>query len=174
MIRTRGEPQTFVSTVQEQIRALDPNLPAGAIKTMEQRMEMPLWPLRTAAGFFTICGTLALVLATVGLFGTTFLAVNQRTREFGIRTALGATRGRVMKLVIREGFWLALPGIALGLGGAIVAGRLLAHTIFRLSSGDPTTYAATAAVQAIVAVIACLLPAYKATKADPITALRVD
>ena len=103
IVRTSGDPGALLSTVQDQVRALDPKLPPGSARTMAQRMEMPLWPARTAAGFLGICGTLALTLATVGLFGMTYLTVSQRTREFGIRAAIGATPRRVMGLVLREG-----------------------------------------------------------------------
>ncbi len=174
LVRTVGDPGTFLSAVQDQVRALDTSLPPGSIKTMEQRMEMPLWPARTAAGFLGICGTLALILATVGLFGLTYLTVSQRTREFGIRAAIGATPQRVMRQVLGEGIWLTLPGVALGLGGAAVAGRLLSSGLVGVNAADPSTYAASAFLQATVAVFACLLPAYRATRADPMLALRVE
>ncbi len=109
VVRTTGDPGTLLSSVQDQVRALDPSLPPGSAKTMKQRMEMPLWPARTAARFLGICGALALALATVGLFGMTYLTVSQRTREFGIRAALGATPASVIGLVLREGVWLTLP-----------------------------------------------------------------
>jgi putative ABC transport system permease protein len=173
-VRTVLPARSFVAELHSQLRALDPNLPPGSIKTMEQRMELPLWPVRTASGFFLVCGSLALVLATVGLFGMTYLAVSQRTREFGIRTALGATRSRVMTLVMSEGLWLTLPGIALGLGGAAIVGRLLANALFNIRPSDPATYAVAGLLQVIVALAACLLPAYRATKADPILALRTE
>jgi predicted permease len=172
IVRTSGDPRLLFGTVRDQVYALDPSLPPGAVKTMQQRMEMPLWPSRTAAGFFLICGTLALVLATVGLFGVTYLAVSQRTREFGVRAALGATRSAVLRLVLGEGLWLTIPGIAVGLGGTFLVGRLLARTIFGVDPGDPTIYAAAALLQSSVALAACLLPAHRATKADPILALR--
>jgi macrolide transport system ATP-binding/permease protein len=174
VVRTSGSPGLLLSSVQDQIRGLDASLPPGSAKTMEQRMEMPLWPARTAAGFLAICGTLALTLATVGLFGMTYLTVSQRTREFGIRAALGASPRRVMSLVLREGVWLTLPGVALGLAGAAMAGRLASSALFGVSPADPSTYAASAALQATVALLACLLPAYRATRADPMLALRVD
>jgi predicted permease len=174
VVRTSGDPGVFLSTVQDQVRSLDPTLPPGSAKTMEQRMEMPLWPARTAAGFLAICGILALTLATVGLFGMTYLTVSQRTREFGIRAALGATPGRVMGLVLREGIWLTLPGVAFGLAGAAIAGRLASNALFGVSPADPSTYAASAALQGTVALLACLLPAHRATRADPMLALRVD
>jgi putative ABC transport system permease protein len=174
IVRTSGDPGMFLSAVQDQVRALDASLPPGSVKTMEQRMEMPLWPARTAAGFLGVCGTLALILATVGLFGLTYLTVSQRTREFGIRAALGATPGRVMRQVLREGIWLTLPGLVLGLGGAAVAGRLLSSGLVGVNPTDPSSYAASAALQATVALLACLLPAYRATRVDPMLALRVE
>ncbi len=174
VVRTSGDPRSIISTVRDQVLALDPSLPPGAAKTMAQRMEMPLWPSRTAAGFFLICGTLALILATVGLFGVTYLAVSQRTREFGVRTALGATRAAVLRLVLTEGLWLTVPGIAIGLGGTFLVARILARTIFGIGPADPATYAAAALLQCAVALAACLLPAHRATKADPILALRQD
>jgi predicted permease len=174
LVRSTAEARSFVTEAQNQLRALDASLPASAIKTMEQRMELPLWPIRTASGFLLVCGTLALTLATVGLFGMTYLAVSQRTREFGIRTALGATRTRVLRLVIGEGLWLALPGIALGLVAAAIAGHLLASAIFNIRPADPSTYVVAALVQLIVALVACLLPAHRATKADPMLALRTE
>jgi predicted permease len=174
VVRTINDARASVSTIQEILRAVDPNIPPRAIKTMAQRMELPLWPIRTGAAFFLICGTLALILATVGLFGTTYLTVSQRTREFGIRAALGATRLRVLRLVVGEGLRLTLPGIALGLGGTVVVARLFARSFFQLESADPAAYAAAGALQTAVAMAACLLPAYRATKTDPMAALRVD
>ena len=174
IVRTVVPARAFVGEVQDQLRAIDPNLPPSSIKTMEQRMELPLWPIRTASGFFLVCGTLALVLATVGLFGMTYLAVSQRTREFGIRAALGATRARVLRLVLAEGLWLALPGISLGLAGAAIAGYLLANAIVAIRPTDPSTYLVAASVQLGVALLACVLPAYRAMKVDPMLALRAE
>ena len=174
LVRTATSPASFVPKVQEQMQALDPALPPGSAQTMEQRMELPLWPVRTAAGLFSICGTLALILATVGLFGTTYLAVGQRTREFGVRAALGATRGRVLRLVVGEGLWLAVPGIAIGLACAALAARAIGSVLVGLDLNDPGTYAATAVVQAAAAIAACLLPAYRATTVDPMLALRTE
>jgi predicted permease len=172
--RTAGPAATFIPQLHDQIQALDENLPPSAIKTMDDRMALPLWPVRAATGLFSICGALALVLATVGLFGTTYLTVGQRTREFGIRSALGATRARVVGLVVGEGLWLALPGIVLGLGGAFLAGRAAGSVIVQVDPADVTPFAATAVLQTLVALLACLLPAHRATKADPILALRAE
>jgi len=174
IVRTNTDAAAFVGQLQEHIRGLDPALPPGAIKTMAQRMEMPLWPVRTAAGFFTICGLLALVLATVGLFGTTYLAVGQRTREFGIRAALGSTRARVLRLVLGEGLMLAVPGILAGIAGAALAARMVSSLIVTVDAADVSTYAMVALLQAMAAIGACLWPGHRATKADPILALRAE
>jgi ABC-type antimicrobial peptide transport system permease subunit len=104
----------------------------------------------------------------------TYLTVSQRTREFGIRAAIGATPRRVMGLVLREGIWLTVPGVVLGLIGAAIAGRLASSVLFGVSPADPSTYVASAALQGAVALAACLLPAHRATKADPMLALRVE
>jgi predicted permease len=171
-IRAAGDPRGLAGQVQEQVRALDAAVPIRSLKTMPQLMEVPLWPSRTAAGLLTVCGTLALVLATVGLFGVTYYAVAQRTREFGIRAALGATPRRTMALVLREGVWLAAPGVALGIGAALVAGRVLARYLAGVSPADPLAFGSTAAIQCALALAACALPAWRATRADPIEALR--
>jgi predicted permease len=174
LVRTATEPATFAPKVQEVLQALDPMLPPGSIRTMDQRMELPLWPARTAARLFSICGILALILATVGLFGTTYLTVGQRTREFGVRAALGATRARVLRLVLGEGLWLTVPGIAIGLGCAALAGRAASSVLVGFDLTHPGTYALTAAVQSAAALLASLWPAHRATMADPILALRSE
>jgi ABC-type antimicrobial peptide transport system permease subunit len=174
LVRASRDPRGLLGPVQEQVQAIDPGLPARTARTLAQRMEMPLWPARTLAGFFSICGALALVLATVGLFGVTYYAVSQRTREFGIRVALGATRRNVIRLVLRDGLLLTTPGVVLGILGALVGARLLARALFGISPGDPATFAATAALQGFVTLAACALPAWRATKADPILALRQE
>ena len=141
---------------------------------MNERLELQMWPRRTAAGFLVICGGLALLLATVGLFGVTYFTVRQRTREFGIRVALGARPADVIRQVMREGVWLAVPGAAAGLVLAFVAARLTARMLLGVSPGDPASFSATAAIEIAVALAACALPAYRAAQADPIIALRDD
>jgi predicted permease len=174
IVRTHGDPAPMLNTVREQIRALDASLPASQIATLAERMKMPEWMPRTTAGFFLICGTLALTLATVGLFGVMYYTVSQRTREFGIRAALGASRVQVVSVVVREGLRLAVPGVLLGLAGGFMLGRLLARMLFGVAPADPLSFGGTALLQVIVALLACALPAYRATRADPITALRAD
>jgi putative ABC transport system permease protein len=146
----------------------------ASVNTTRERMKLPLWPARTAAGFLTVCGTLALALATVGLFGVTYYTVTQRTREFGIRVALGARPRNVMALVLKEGVALSAIGAALGLGGALLAVRLLSSTLIGVSPSDPPTYAAAGALQIVVAMAACMLPAVRAMRSDPMVALRQE
>jgi putative ABC transport system permease protein len=173
VLRTAGDPRSAVAAARQQLQALDANLPAY-VQTMAQRMEVPMWPWRTAVGFLLVCGTLALVLATVGLFGVTYYAVSQRTREFGVRVALGATRPRVMALVLGEGVRLAIPGVVVGAAAAFAAARLLSSMLVDVSPGDPLTYGATVALQIAVALAACALPAFRATRVDPMVALRSE
>ena len=157
-----------------QVRALDATLPPGSAKTLAQRMEMPLWPSRTAAGFLGVCGTLALILATVGLFG--FHVPHGQSADARVRRAGRARRDarpRHDPGVARSASSI-LPGVVLGLAGAALAGRLAASTLFGISPADPSTYVWSALLQTGVAMLACLLPAYRATKADPMLALRAD
>jgi predicted permease len=172
--RTANDPRTILAAVREVLRSTDPDIPPSALTTMNERMQLPLWPARTTAGFFAICGTLALALASIGLFGVMYFTVAQRTREFGIRVAIGATRARVLGVVLGEGLRLAIPGVVVGIGFGYLAGRLLARALYGISPADPVSLAATAALQIFVALAACALPAYRATTADPIAALRQE
>jgi len=174
IVRTGGDPSPFVSIVRQQVQAIDPGLPATAISTTRERMKLPSWPARTAAGFLTVCGVLALGLATVGLFGVTFYTVSQRTREFGVRVALGATPGRVMALVMREGLMLTVPGVIAGIAGAFLALRLASRLLVGVGPADPSTYIVTAVLQTAVALGACASPAMRAMRADPMRALRQE
>jgi putative ABC transport system permease protein len=172
--RTSSPAAGLAARVLEQVQALDPGMPPGVAKTMTQRMEMPLWPVRTAANFFLTCGTLAMVLAMVGLFGMTYLAVGQRTREFGIRSAIGATQSRIVRLVLGEGLRLTIPGVAVGLVAAGICARYASSVLFSVAPADVLTYALSALLQVAVTLAACLLPAIRATRADPVTALRAE
>jgi len=172
--RTTGADATAASAIRDAVHAVAPSMPIASLTTMTELLALPMWPRRTAAGFFAICGCLALLLATVGLFGVTYFAVRQRTREFGVRIALGARAADVVGQVLREGVRLALPGAALGLLAAAIVGRLLARALLGVSPADPVSFAATAALELLVALIACALPAFRATQADPMIALRDD
>lgn len=128
----------------------------------------------TAAGFLSVCGALALVLATVGLFGVTYYTVSQRTREFGIRVALGARPANVMTLVMKEGLALSGAGVVFGIAGALLTVRLISTMLIGLGAADPPTYFAAGVLQIAVAMAACILPAVRAMRADPMVALRQE
>ena len=172
VVRTRGDAGQLLAPIRNQLRGIDPDVPPAALATMAERMKLPLWQARTTAGFFLICGALALVLATIGLFGVLYFSVSQRTREFGIRASLGATRGRVLTVVFREGLRLAVPGVILGAVAAYLGARLIGRMLFGLTATDPATFAATMAIEIAVTMVACALPAYRAMKVDPMVALR--
>jgi predicted permease len=170
--RAAGDPRAAIVALRDTMRSVSPDVPPGSLDTMREHLALPLWPYRTGAGFFLVCGTLALVLATVGLFGATYFAVRQRTREFGIRIAIGARRSDVIRQVLGEGVRLSVIGAIAGLGAAAIAGRLLARLLIGVTPADPLSFGAAAAIQIAVAVAACLLPARRATQADPVASLR--
>lgn len=174
VVRTDSDPRTMLGPLREAVRAADPKLPPAALMTMTERMTMPLWMPRTSAGFFLICGTLALALASIGLFGVMYFTVAQRTREFGIRVAIGASRARVLRGVLGEGLRLAVSGVVMGVIAGAIGGRLLAGALHGISPADPFSLGGAAALQIVVALAACAIPAYRATRADPIAALRQE
>ena len=174
LVRSTWPESVATAAVRDAVRATAPSMPIAALSTMREMLAVPMWPRRTAAGFFLVCGALALLLATVGLFGVTYFAVRQRTREFGIRIALGARPSDVVRQILGEGIRLAVPGAALGLIAAFVAARLVSRALVGVSPSDPASFAATAAVEIAVALTACAIPARRATQADPMLALRDD
>jgi len=174
VVRTTASEASAIATIRDAAHAIAPSMPIGSVAPMNERLELQMWPRRTAAGFLVICGSLALLLATVGLFGVTYFAVRQRTREFGIRIALGARPADVIRQVLIEGVWLAGAGATVGLLLAVAAGRLTSRMLLNVSPTDPASFAATAAIEIAVALAACALPARRATQADPMLALRDD
>jgi putative ABC transport system permease protein len=114
------------------------------------------------------------VLAAVGIYGVVSVATTQRTREFGVRIALGANRGEILRMVLREGAMLAGVGLVLGLAGALVFGRVMGRFLYGIQPADPLTLASVVAVLAAVALIACVVPAHRATRVDPLVALRSE
>jgi predicted permease len=173
-VRTAGDPNTLLGTLRGTFEALDPGLPFLQPRTMAEHMGAAMVAQRIGAILLSVLGTVALALAVVGLYGVMSYAVNQRTRELGIRLALGAGQGQVLRIVLRDGMRLAALGIIIGVLGALGGGRLLASQLFGISPADPVTFTAIAFLLASVALLASYLPARRATKVDPMVALRAE
>ncbi len=171
-VRTAGEPEQALGAVQGVIRQMEPNLLIGAPATIRQTLNQQLWAPRMGAGLLTIFGGLALLLAMIGVYGVMSNSVDQRSHEMGIRLALGARRGQVIVLMIRQGMLLVGSGLAAGLLVAAIAGRQVQGMLFNLSGVDPLTYATVAAALLLVALLATYLPARRLTAIDPAFALR--
>jgi predicted permease len=171
-VRTAGDPHALVGTLRKTFEALDPGLPFLQPRTMAEHMGAALVPQRVGALLLSILGAVALALAVVGLYGVISYRVNQRTRELGIRVALGAGQREVLRLVLREGLRLAAIGIVIGVAGAFAGGRFLANQLYGVSPADPLTYTVIALLLGSVALVASYLPARRAAMVDPMVALR--
>jgi ABC-type antimicrobial peptide transport system permease subunit len=162
--------------LREEVRAIDADLPLFGIRTMDQQLAQQRWPFRIFGTMFAIFAFIALALSAVGLYAVTAYAVAQRTQEIGIRMALGAQGNQVSWLFLRRSFVQLAVGLALGIGGAFGVGQLFASTqlLVQNSARDPITIGGIAALLAAVAVAASVLPARRATRLDPLIALRRD
>lgn len=174
VVRTASNPAPLVQTVAETVHEVDPRLAAESVETMSARLQLPRWPMRAASGFFGICGALALLLATIGLAAVISHAVTQRQREFGVRLAVGATPANLVVGVLTDSLRVVVPGIVLGLAGGLGMTQFVGAALVGISSTDSLTYAAIAAVQMVIAVVACILPARRAATVDPVAVLRAD
>lgn len=174
VIRTTVDPQSLTKAVQETVKGLDPTLPVSNLVSMDQVVNDTLWQPRFSLQLIGLFAGLALVLAAVGLYGVMSYSVTQRTREVGLRLALGAQPGDVVSLVIRQGMTLALIGLAAGLLGAFALTRLLANLLFGVTPTDAVTFASVALGLLAVAFVACYIPARRAAKVDPLEALRYE
>jgi len=172
--RTTADPTGIAAAVTREARALDPNLPIYDVKTMEQWLSESLARRRFAMLMLGLFAMVAMLLAAVGIYGVMSYTVAQRTREIGIRVALGAQTRDVLRLIVQQGMSLAGIGIGAGVAAAIWATRLMTGLLFGVRATDPITFAAIALLLAIVALLACLLPARRATQVDPLIALRVE
>jgi putative ABC transport system permease protein len=173
-LRTSVAPETLTSAVRAEVAAVDPNLPVSNIRTMDQILARSISQPRFYMTLLAIFAAVALVLAAVGIFGVLSYAVAQRTREIGIRMALGAQERTVLTLVVRQAMLLAGAGIVIGIGVALALSSTMASLLFEVTPTDPSTFALVAAILAIVALGASYLPARRATRVDPIIALRTE
>jgi len=176
-VRTAGDPKAFVGAIRQAVREVEPNLPLNNIKTQIEQADETLSMERLFAKLMSLFGLLAQQLASIGLYGVLAYSVSRRTHEIGIRMALGADRRRMLTMILRQGMTLTLIGVALGLAGAYVLTRYLESLnsmLFGVQPRDPLTFAATAVLLTVVALIACFVPARRATKVDPMVALRYE
>jgi putative ABC transport system permease protein len=173
IVRTAADPEKLIGLVRNEVQQLDPNLPITT-RTLIERMSLPLLPARVAASVLGGFGLLALALAAIGIYGVMSYAVSKRTHEIGIRMALGAQKADVLKLVIGQGLTLILVGITIGVVAALTLTRSMKSLLFGVSATDPLTYAGIALLLAGVALLACYLPARRASRVDPMVALRCE
>ncbi len=173
-VRTEGDPSTVLGTVRGEVQRLDRNLPITNVFTIGDVFKQSLWAPRMGASLLAVFAGLSLVLAIVGIYGVTSYSVSQRTRELGIRMALGADRGTVQGMVLAQGMTLAAIGLALGLAAAFAVTRFLSSLLYDISPTDLVTFVAIPLGLAVAALIANYVPARRATRIDPVTALRYD
>ena len=173
-IRARDVSPGLVEEVKKQIWSLDGQIPVGDVHAMDDLLAVSLAQQRFNMLLLGLFAALALILAAVGIYGAMAYSVNQRTHEIGIRTALGAQRHDVLRLVMRDGTKIALFGIASGIAGALALTRLMASLLFEVKPTDPATFAAVAILLALVALAACYIPARRAMRVDPMVALRYE
>jgi putative ABC transport system permease protein len=174
VVRTNGAPLGLIQSVKREISALDPTLPLSHVASMEEIGARSVASQRFNMLLLGLFAALGLLLAAVGIYGVMSYAVAQGTREIGIRMALGAPRGSVLRLVAGQGMTLALTGMAVGIAVALALTRLMEGLLFGVSTTDPATFAEYSLILAAVALAACLIPARRATKVDPMIALRTD
>ncbi|HKW57383.1 MAG TPA: ABC transporter permease [Candidatus Acidoferrum sp.] len=172
--RTANDPLSLVSASRGAVKQLDSDLPISSVATMDQLLSNSLARARFTMLLLGIFAALALVLAAVGIYGVIAYSVSQRTQEFGIRMALGAQQGEVLRLVLSQGAKLTFAGIAIGVVAALALTRLMSSLLFGVSASDPLTFVGVALVLALVALAACYVPARRATRTDPMVALRYE
>ena len=172
VVRTNGDPRAIIPALRSEIQKMDATLPIYDVKTLTEHMDIPLFPARMAANVLGSFGVLALVLAAIGIYGVMSYVVAGRTREIGLRMALGAQFRHVRQLILRQGMMLATIGLVLGLGIVFVLARFLKSMLYGISPSDPLTFTTITILLAGVALLACLIPAQRATRVDPMVALR--
>ena len=174
-VRTAGSnPQSLVAAITREIHVLDKDVPVTEVTTLSELLAHEASPKRFNAGLLSLFAGIALSLAAIGVYGVTSYTVAQRTHEVGIRMAIGAQNSDVLKLFLREGLQLVLLGLVIGLAGAFALTRLIQSLLFGVSPADGATFALVAVGLLVVALLACYIPARRATKVDPLVALRYE
>jgi predicted permease len=173
-VRTAGDPASVTKSIAAAVQSVDPDLPLDQVKTMDQLVDESLAGDRFATILFAAFAGVALLLAAIGIYGVMSFAVAQRTHEIGLRMALGAGPSQVLRLVLREGMMLALIGLVVGLGGTYFVGRVMKSILYQVTVIDPAAVSAVTAVLLLSALLACYIPARRATQVDPMVALREE
>jgi predicted permease len=173
-VRATGEPTALTASIRRELRNIDPNLPVLRINTIKQQLDDILFQERLIASLSGFFGLLAVALASLGLYGVVSYTVARRTHEIGIRLALGATQADALRMILKESLALALAGVAIGVPVTLAATRLISSRLFGVGAADPLTIAAASALLLAVAAMAALLPARRAARVDPMTALRCE
>jgi putative ABC transport system permease protein len=174
LVRTQNDPSAIVPSLRKAVWSIDPNQPIADVSTMEQIVADSIAQPRLSMLMMGLFGALALILAAVGIYGLLSYAVTQRTQEMGIRMALGARVKDVLGLILKQGMMLVLIGEVFGLVGAFALTRLIRTLLFGVTPTDATTFVVVSAVLTGVALLACYFPARRATKVDPLVALRYE
>ena len=174
ILRVPGDPASATTTIRNEMRAIEPDLPLVGIQTMDESLAQQRWPLRVFGSMFAIFAAIALVLSALGLYAVTAYSVSQRTAEIGVRMALGAQSTQVMWLVLKRSLVQLAVGLPIGIAGAFGVGKLLQSLLVQTSARDPVTLIGIALMMVCVSLAACFWPARRATRLDPVTALRYD
>jgi putative ABC transport system permease protein len=174
LARTSAEPTSVVAAIESLVRGMDKDLPVYSIRTMDQVLETSIAQQRMSMVVFVVFAAVALVLASIGLYGVVAHSVTERRHEIGVRMALGAERRHVLALVVRQGLSMALAGTAIGVAGALVLSRTVQDLLFGVKATDPLTFTVVVSVLLCVATVACYVPAWRATRVDPTQALRAE
>jgi putative ABC transport system permease protein len=174
IVRTTNDPHSVITAVQNEVHSMDQELPVYSIKTMDEYISATVAAPRFNATLLVIFAVVALVLTIVGLYGVMSYSVAQRTNEIGIRMALGAQTRDVLRLIVSQGFKLVLIGLAIGLASAFGLMSIISSLLFGVTWKDPLTFATVAVLLAFVALLACYIPARRATRLDPLNALRYE
>ena len=174
VVKTEGDPKSMIKSISAAVNSVDPDLPLAGVRTLDEIIDEALAIDRFTVVLFTSFGVLGLLLAAVGIYGVMAFAVGQRTHEFGIRIALGAQRSRVINLVLKEGVILALCGSAIGLIGAYLVGRAMRSTLYGVEAFDAYAFSGVSLLLLLAALSACFLPAWRASRVEPLEALRYE
>jgi len=170
----RAGTEGFLNEVRQAVWSVNANLPLASVRTMQEVYDKSVARTSFTLAMLGIAGAMALVLGIIGIYGVISYSVSQRRREFGIRVALGARPGNVLKMVLRQGVKMALAGVVIGFAGAFALTRLMTSLLFGVAARDPATFVAVAALLVLVALLACYLPARRAMRVDPMVALRYE